>query len=470
MLSSGARKSDLERLNEAETHASGSGLLTSFETTRNFVTALSAVYGSMDEDTFDEAEGGGEANGSKFVTEMNRKAILMNINSAIATLHNLAPDSLIAPNDYAYSMTDQPWHMLPHEHDISINLAASNTPTLKDNGTGLLAARAYTAGSYYQAIQLYDDSVATSANAYNTVPPKSDVYDWYVKVSVALSLFNDNGTGTQGDVAAANTAYLAVRAWSAETLGGTQVGDNVEMIHTLGALTAAGDETHDVSLMLDVPIAALAADVTKSKWLHVDFAIGGVTTAGVAGLALTAGSAVEFQCVGLVGYPKERQVAYSNITYRDSAGTLRSINKSDKFIDLYGKLTINHNDDPNFSVDALYRDRVGASGHLVGAMISLLKEYGSKYQDSTNTIDQKYIRLQANNGITDLIGVRHFLNKDKSPFGESSSNPVTGNDNIAELIATLINDFEYFRDMFDMDANFAAQAVKTMSFLTSSNV
>jgi hypothetical protein len=309
---------------------------------------------------------------------------------------------------------------------------------------------------------------------YNSMPAKPDLYDWKVVMTIRAGMFNDNGTGTQGDIIAAGTMgtdagwRVWFRAASAETVGGTITASSEVEVRNLDALSAAGDETVYVMAELACPVKPLSTDASSSEYIHVDWAAGGVTTDGVAGLSLPIAN-FDISNVRLIGYPKERLANYTDVTYRDATG-VHAISKDDEFIDYFGKLAIQYNDDPNFSVDALFRDKIGNSGHVLGAMVETLKSYSALKHKGSDTIDQKYIDLNVAGGISDLIGVRKYLDRTVAPFGEALASFVSDKDDITYLFATLHEDLLILAEGLEHDKDLAKQAVKMMPFSTSANV
>jgi hypothetical protein len=357
-------------------------------------------------------------------------------------------------------MTDQPWHLDLVSHEIRINEDMIKTaPTFNKT---IASSPTFVAGEYYRAFALED----LSTTGYVIMPPKYDVYDWRAYVTVRLTLFNDNGTGTQGDVAAAGAAKLKFRAWSALTLGGTATNSLETEVKIEDALTAAGDETLTVSAEVSCPLLPQTTAAASSQYIHIDLSAFDLDTSGVAGLGLASGTVMDALNVRVVGYPKERSAAYSLITYRDETG-IHTINKDDTFVKYFGQLVINSNDDPNFSIDAIYRDRVGSSGVYLGNLIQVLKRYSAKNHFTTDTLDQKYINLGCVNGVTDLIGIRHYLDRTASPFGETLGTPVSNPDDISFLLATLLEDTRIAVEGLDHDHLLAKAIISDMSFSTS---
>jgi hypothetical protein len=222
--------------------------------------------------------------------------------------------------------------------------------------------------------------------------------------------------------------------------------------------------TDDMIISAEVPAVLRSTTVpgSASRYIHVDYDLFGF--GGAVGTA-----ALDILNVKIIGYPIEREATYTDVTYRDSTG-IRSIAKDDQFIDYYGKLTINANDDPNFSVEALYRDRVGASGQLFGSLIQALKMYSDKYHEGTDSIDNKYIEKDVVNGITDMIGIRRYLDSTTAPFGQTLATFVSNKDDITFLFATLNEDMRILEEGILHDAAIAKIIASNMSFSTSTNV
>jgi hypothetical protein len=458
LLATGNRD-DESAIDEVEGWAEDSATLGKLDKAREFVSALKVM--GMGRDEFDVIYD--SLMHEELVSNFNAEAMASQMRAGRESLQRVGPYAKIAPNGTAYSMTDQPWILDMDQENIVQYVKTNGTPT---GNKGVATTPGW--GATARALEVYLKDVDTTG--YNTFPAKPSLYDWKAVMTVRAKFFNDNGTGTQGDVAAADLPWSAwFRAWTAETIGGTSTGSSEVEVRVNDALTAAGDELVDVSAELSCPVSPLSTDATQSEYIHIDWAVGAVTTSGVAGLGFGGSGDFHVSNVRLIGYPKERAASYADITYRDVDG-VHAIKKDDEFIDHFGKLVIQSNDDPNYSVDAIYRDRVGASGHILGGMIETLKSYSALKHKGTDTLDQKYINLNVPGGISDLVGVRHYLDRTKPPFGDSLTTAVTDKDDMTFLFATLNEDLIILEEGMKHDKDLAKQSVKIMPFSTSSNV
>jgi hypothetical protein len=400
-------------------------------------------------------------NNKKTVTAFNQEAMGRNINTALDSLRSVAPASKIAPNGYIFSMTDQRWVLNMESENYNLATKRGGTAT---GDLGAVTSVTWGATSRVLWIQLLE----LDTTGYTSMPPKSDLYEWKLEMTAHAALLNDKGTGAQGAVVAADKPwYFAVRGWTADSVDGATISEVVNTVQVNDALTSTGDATTVLYAQLALPVEPLSSDATKSRYIHVDWAAWGVDTANTSagGQHFAAGKDFTISNVRLVGYPKERLAPYTEITYRDSNGRLTAIGKDATFVSLFGKLTISPYDDPNFSVEAVYRDRLTSGGHMVGAMIEALQLYSADYHKGSDTIDAKYIAMGVPGGIRSLHGVREFLNKDRAPF-----NTVTDYDKIALIFATLVEDVKILAEGFENDSQVQTKLMQLIPYTTSSNV
>jgi hypothetical protein len=380
------------------------------------------------------------------------------LKEALAFAMLMAPGAKIAPNDSAYVDSNVPWFLDMAADNVGIKSAKLGTIT----GDLGVAALSHGTGKYSVAFQMSD----LDTTGYTTFPPKDSVYKWKVVVTYHTRVFNDNGTGAQGDVSAADRDFASVKIWTAETLGGTEVLSNVQVTSLGSALTTTGDEYITVAGEIGVEINSSAASSSAAQWVHVDWCFGNVTTAGAVGC-----TAANFDVsnVRVIGVPDVNEVDYAQITYRDSEG-IKAIKRSDTYMDYLGKLTINPNDDPNFSVPAMFMRRFGSQSQLIGQMVSAIKNYSNLYHDAGNRIDDKYNRLGCTSGIEDMVGTLHLFDSSHAPFGDTLSTSVTDVEDQTYLFATFVMDLKLFLDNVERDDRIANIVNKYLAFSSSSNV
>jgi hypothetical protein len=462
LLATGNRE-DYSAVDEVEAKSVDVATINSCQKARDMLDKISALGFRRDEMEVIESVG----DVPELVTKLNTEALKRMVARGLESLYAVAPAVKIAPNGKAFSMTDQVWFLDPVSHEIVLRTNTNHTyPTFNDGG--LASSPTFVAGEYYTAIHLEN----TAPTGYVTMPPKAGEYEWNAVAAVHVSLFNDNGTGAQGDVSAAGTMELYIKAWTADTLGGTEVDSKVTKVIIEDALTAAGDEVFEVYAQVAMPLTARTTPSSKSRFMHIDIAVCNIDSPSAVsstGMKLVANSVVEVSNLRLIGRPKVLEVDYTSITYRDATG-INTIKKDDTFLTFFGNLIIDEHDDPNFSVAALYRDRIGASGLVLGSMIQTLIQYSDKNHSGSDTLNQKYINLKATGGIADMIGVRQYLSQDKSPFGSATGDPVTNPDDITFLFSTLVEDMRELSEMLMYDTKLAKQLVSNLSFSTSQNV
>jgi hypothetical protein len=392
------------------------------------------------------------------VTEFNALAVDEALANALSAARLSAPGMRISPNDKVYIDTSVPWIIDMSAANVGIKVAKDGTVT-GDLGTAVLS---HTAGRYSTAFQMSD----LDTDGYIEFPPKNTNYKWVLSATAHLVLFNDNGTGAQGDVSAAARDLASIRMWTAETLGGTAVRSNA-LVSTAGdALTNSGDEVYQVAHEISVEIEPSSASSVAAQWVHVDYSFGNVTTAGVAGLSVTSFSVSN---VRLTGYLDGKEVDYSDITYRD-ASAIRAIGRSDSYFDYLGKLVMNPQDDPNLSVPALYAKRFSDHSTLIGGLVSAMKNYSATYHPVGSRIDDKYIRLGCVNGIEDMVGTVSLFSRTAAPYGETLSTSVTDRDEMSLLMATFVHDIRIFAENVHTDARIQKIVAKYLSYTTSANV
>jgi hypothetical protein len=398
------------------------------------------------------------------ITDINAKSIQSQLDRVIEAVENIAPYNKIAPLGSVYSDSLVPWIMDLTAEEISMNVYEQSIPTYD---TGLVPPSHAGGAAYWTAFSLSDDSAAGLVN----FPPKESAYKWTLVATVSAHVINDNGTGVQGDVLAAGTDFASFYAWTSATLGGAPITSNTAVMRNATALTVDGDEQFNLQAELAVELTSSAV-ANVSNIVHFDLAFGGVTTEGVAGLAYTASTTIPTFTVSnvrLVGYPKTTKVDYSLITYRDENGVF-SINKDDSFITYFGKLALETQEDPNYSVHSIMIRRLAGRSHQVGQAVSVLKRYSELYHTLGDRIDDKYNRLGCVNGIDDMVGIITYLDRTLPPFGNSLAQSVTEPDDITYLFATFIVDLKMVREYMLSDKNIQKVLAQYIPFSTSSNV
>jgi hypothetical protein len=438
-LASGNRDIDTA-LDEVQAHNSDPSTLLMVDNARELINMIRGAHfdleSVMEADTLNDPK--------DLTTSLNANAIKAQLDRAIEAVENIAPYNKIAPNGEIYSDSQTPWVIDLTAEEVQVTSYASATPT---GDTALVVPSHAGGSSYYTALSLSD----VSAAGYTVFPPKSAAYKWSLVATARALLFNDNGTGAQGDVLAAGNPFASFYAWTAATVAGAAITENTATINNGTALSTTGDETVQVEAELAVELGS--SSVTNvSNIVHYDFAFGGVTTAGAAGMALVANS-LSFSNVRLIGYPISARMDYSIVTYRDENGVF-SINKDDTFIDYFGKLALAPQDDPNFSVPAIMARRLSGKSHQVGAVISVLKKYSEMQHKAGDRIGDKYNRLGCVNGIDDMIGVITYLDRTLPPFGNSLAASITDAEEITFLFSTLITDMKLVRDNYLSDKTF----------------
>jgi hypothetical protein len=393
------------------------------------------------------------------VTNLNRDAIVAQLESALEAVRVSAPGSKIAPNGKVYIDAAIPWILTTSSQNIGGVAGTVGTPT-GDLGT---AALSHTAAKWVSAFQFNDND----ASGYHACPPADGAYDWNAVVSFFAVLTNANGGAVGGDVLTVNNDFFSIRVWTAETLGGTAIKEAFYVIKNGAALTAAGAEVFNVSADVGVEVSPSAADSSYSQWVHVDYAFGNVVTAGANGLAATS---VHTSNVRLIGVLDEKEVDYTEVTYRDNTNVVRTIGKSDSFSDYLGMLTMNPYDDPNLSVPALYARRFGSKSTLLGAVVSAISDYSSRYHAVGSRIDDKYNKLGCTNGMKDMIGTDSLFDYTAPPYGSATAVPISDMDDQAYLQATFTQDIKLFLTAMRDDARMQSIAAKYLSYTSSSNV
>jgi hypothetical protein len=393
------------------------------------------------------------------VTNINRDAIVAQLDAALEAVRVSAPGSKIAPGGKVYIDAAIPWVLTTSSQNIGGVAGTVGTPT-GDLGTGALA---HTAAKWISAFQFKD----RDSSGYHACPPANGAYDWNAVITFFAVLTNANGGATGGDVLTATNDFFSIRVWTAETLGGTAIKEAFYVIKNGAALTAAGAEVFNISADVGVEVEPSAADSSYSQWVHVDYAFGNVVTAGANGLAATS---VHASNVRLIGVLDEKEVDYTEVTYRDNTNVVRSIGKSDSYADYLGLLTMNPYDDPNLSVPALFAKRFGSKSTLLGAVVSALIDYSSKYHAVGSRIDDKYNKLGCTNGIKDMIGTDSLFDYTAPPYGSATAVPISDNDDQAYLQATFTQDIKLFLEAMRDDARMQSIAAKYLSYTSSSNV
>jgi hypothetical protein len=452
LLASGNRDI-ITALNEVEDNATDPSTLTMVERARGYVMSIQEL--GLDREEFEDLKILNEP--YEAVSNMNMASIESVLSEGVRSLEVLGPYNKLAPNGKSYVMSQTPWILYHNSEGWRNESVVQSTPT-GDVGAGALA---HTATSYRNACRFVEEDTT----GYLAVPPKSSNYKWFAVASVYTRLFNDKGTGVQGDLAASGKDLVSVRAWTGLTPGGATISAALEAIRINSGLTVDGDEIIESSVEIAVEIKPTAT-VGTSEYVHYDVVFGNVDTAGVVGLTL---QAFEVNNVRLIGYPKEREVDFSDITYRNADGVF-AIKKDDRFIDYFGKIADEPTDDPNYSVEALYRERLGNGATILGQMIQVLKIYSETYHKSGDRVDDKYNRLGCTNGITDMLAVQRWLERTSAPFGETLPASTTDKDEITLLFSTLLQDLKYLRDHARLDKNVLKTVSSAMSFTTSSNV
>jgi hypothetical protein len=130
-----------------------------------------------------------------------------------------------------------------------------------------------------------------------------------------------------------------------------------------------------------------------------------------------------------VGYFKQGStVPSSMVTYRTTAGgVIQTINASDNYLQYYGSVYPEDNDDPNCSLISMWEGVTAISdwGNLINSFILLLQAYcDSKGID----IDSKYSEITADPGtrIASFVPVQQWLNSETSVFKDlSNANKIT---------------------------------------------
>jgi hypothetical protein len=400
------------------------------------------------------------------ITELNLSAIKAMCKIGYENFLAVGPWNKIAPNGVAYVQKAKRWDIDLVKENVKTSFAQRSAIT-GDQGVGAISSAVFVSSLNHTGIQMEElDTVG-----YQEFPPKQDNMSWFLHFTLAFHLFNDNGGGVAGDVRATNvTDPLAmIRVFTADTIRGAPKDNWYFPLYYAEALTNNGNEDIYFSVDVDVPIFNVTGSTKITEWVHLDYAFGGVDTAGASGLTASAGD-LNVSNLGLRGYVKESEVSYQNITYRDESG-MRAINKDDTFVDYFGKLVDEDDqEDPNFSVEALYRERIGSAGIVLSQMISALRAYSTLHHKTGDHIDEKYKRLGVSTGVADLVGVSNYLDKTKAPFGVDLVTSVTDKDAIALLFSTLEQDLEIMCQYIEVDKNLLKSVVNAMSFTTSSNV
>jgi hypothetical protein len=369
-------------------------------------------------------------------------------------LYHLAPARLIAPYDAAvpdavnvweWNRPDQDFGVMfwPNTQNLTIGpggVATTGVYSVDNDTSGMTITNTEGSDTFFAIGTELTPPIGTDADddtligvittryeddegvmSYDsTETPKSQLYDWWVPLTLTAQV---NWAVLDGST---QIQFLMGFAWTNDDLSVERHVVTMICNEDLGTISST-NHTFELTAGLNGITRTFEIPLGRQVWCSML-----ITSDNTAADAVGAGAVgfnIYYSAGQPVGYFKQGStVPSSMVTYRTTAGgVIQTINASDNYLQYYGSVYPEDNDDPNCSLISMWEGVTAISdwGNLINSFILLLQAYcDSKGID----IDSKYSEITADPGtrIASFVPVQQWLNSETSVFKDlSNANKIT---------------------------------------------
>jgi hypothetical protein len=379
------------------------------EEAENNLNALQEVITQDENDATDYAEEV-ERPGYKVMSKRNGQGLESKFVGVLKDLLRLTPTSKIAPAGEVATQKPVPWVSSFREGQIDVETMGNEAnPNGISADTGSAVASQFsdtvtstepeTAYSSVSGNRVFTLSVRSNPKLnWPKFPPKPDCYKHQVRLEMVWKMDNSEAEGPGTPL-----ADLFGQEYGVLEIYAGKRADTKPLIRTWQLKWGATADTYDAILVcefdfdgddLDIDFVLRADNVDSCVWA----------------LAITG--------VDLVGIPLSDVCDVTNVSYVNSDGQLKFLKGTERWVDMFGKISRNIYSDPNFSLAALWNDR-SARGYLylVELVQSLLVYSEERWGvgPTKPSINDKYVNKYGLGGMMDAARVVSYVYTD-GPF------------------------------------------------------
>lgn len=373
---------------------------------------------------------------------LNGEAMSAKLKDNFDELLSLTPASIITSDGVVTTGKPVPWELDSSYGNMRTSFFGSqNAP---GNGLGLPGTGFVTTTEHagtVTTIEFEDDYVSAiddavfwfeyrqedNEYAYRTFPPKLGCYNWSAVINFDITL--DTGAAT----------------WL-EILLGTRYPILEAHVKTLGGAT-----THIIKKTLDVNINGSTADFTSTFLIPFDGALTGVDFVLKSDEVVAVEMIMNIDSVKLVGLPLNDECPLDEVDYLIQ-GRRYYLNGSEDWQKFFGHVDEDHARDPNWSLEAIWYDRVHGEEVRLAEIVRSISSYVRYYwgnDPGAPRIDDKYAIIKPGLAFQSLSKSNRWIYRN-GPLGGTTQA------NANKLLLMMFGDIDTAKLAIDSDEEFAS--------------